>query len=287
DNILFVDNSDNYVYQLFNDPNDAGNLPAADAMGNVVPTFDHDNQDVENMMHFLNGLLEPVRDQYINQAPQFAPPAMPTVDNTVPANNHDDQGVKKMLYFLNSLSEPVHDQYINQAPQFALPVMPVAENAGVGYTAFGDNSGVGALPFDTNGMPVAENNLAGGALGPLFPGAYVPQPLNQIGGDLWQNTPSNDLFAELDRLAALPQSTVVPVVPAIPGQDGVADNVQTTMDDYFDFDGLLRRVDNMSDADLAQINANLATAGVSINGQLQVVPTAPTESTTTNVSRGV
>ncbi|KAJ2828352.1 hypothetical protein GGI24_002413, partial [Coemansia furcata] len=240
DDILFVDNSGNYVYQQFNNPNDAGNLPAADAMGNVVPTFDHNDQDVGNMMHFLN-----------------------------------------------SLSEPVRDQYVNQAPQFAQPAMPVAINTGVGHTVFGDNSGVGALPFDINGMPVAENNLGGSALGPLFPGAYAPQPPNQIGGDLWQNTPSNDLFAELDRLATLPQPTAVPVVPAIPGQDGVADNVQTTMDDYFDFDGLLRRVDNMSDADLAQINANLATAGVSINSQLQVVPTAPTESTATNVSRGV
>ncbi|KAJ2813476.1 hypothetical protein H4S07_000659 [Coemansia furcata] len=170
DNILFVDNSGNYVYQQFNNPNDVGNLPAADAMGNVVPTFDHNDQDVENTLHLLNGL-----------------------------------------------SEPVRDQYINQAPQFALPAMPVAINAGVGYTAFGDNVGVGALPFDINGMPVAENNLRGGALGPLFPGAYALQPLNQIGGDLWQNTPSNDFFAELDRLAALPQSTAVPVVPAIPG----------------------------------------------------------------------
>ncbi|KAJ2064979.1 hypothetical protein GGI17_000580 [Coemansia sp. S146] len=86
-NPLFAGTTGNDANQWFNNLSNVGNVPVADNTGNAAPEYTYEGIGEADVLNLINGLSNPVRDQFINQVPPTVPPAMSIADTTLLSNN--------------------------------------------------------------------------------------------------------------------------------------------------------------------------------------------------------
>ncbi|KAJ2866734.1 hypothetical protein GGH94_001304 [Coemansia aciculifera] len=87
DNALFAGTTGNDANQWFNNSSNVGNVPVADNTGSAAPEYTYEGIGEADVLSFINSLSNPLRDQFINQAPPAVPPAIPIADTTLLGNN--------------------------------------------------------------------------------------------------------------------------------------------------------------------------------------------------------